>query len=35
MTTAKGGEFAMVMPVTHHAGPDRVATRDSAIRCRP
>jgi DNA (cytosine-5)-methyltransferase 1 len=24
MTTAKGGEFAIVMPVTHHDGSDRV-----------
>ena len=23
MTTAKGGEFAMVMPVTHHDGSNR------------
>ena len=28
MTTAKGGEFAVVMPVTHHCGGDRV--RDPA-----
>ncbi|MGF3022712.1 DNA cytosine methyltransferase [Methylobacterium aquaticum] len=29
MTTAKGGEFAVVMPITHHDGSDRV--RDPAI----
>lgn len=28
MTTAKGGEFAIVMPVTHHDGSDR--SRDAA-----
>jgi DNA (cytosine-5)-methyltransferase 1 len=31
MTTAKGGEFAIVMPVTHHDTSDRVAMTD---RCR-
>ena len=29
MTTAKGGEFAVVMPLTHHDGSDRV--RDPAV----
>lgn len=29
LTTAKGGEFAIVMPVTHHDGSDRV--RDAVV----
>jgi DNA (cytosine-5)-methyltransferase 1 len=29
MTTAKGGEFAVVMPLTHHDGSDRA--RDAAV----
>lgn len=33
MTTAKGGEFAVVMPVTHHDGSDRV--RDPKVEPLP